>query len=110
MNSSTSILGAKPLWGHDFLNFLIPKKCPLYGRFTGVEKNFIRHFEVCEHIELEVCKCLELHQVFGTSPSVWNFTKNIEKNELFKVDFGCKTPLGSKYPKIFTSKKLPPSF
>ena len=56
VNFPTSILGAKPLWGNDFLNFLIPKKCPLYGRFTGVEKNFIRHFEVCEQIELEVCK------------------------------------------------------
>ena len=54
MNFPTSILGGKPLWGHDFWNFLIPKKCPLYGRFTGVEKNFIRQFEVCEHIELEV--------------------------------------------------------
>ena len=56
MNFSTSILGGKPLWGHDFSNFLIPKKCPLYGRFTGVEKNFIRQFQVCGHIELEVCE------------------------------------------------------
>ena len=56
MNFSTSILGGKPLWGHDFLNFLIPKKCPLNGRFTGVEKNFIRQFQVCGHSELEVCE------------------------------------------------------
>ena len=56
MNFSTSILGAIPLWGHYFSNFLIPKKCPLYGHFTGVEKNFIRQFQVCGHIELEVCE------------------------------------------------------
>ena len=48
---STSILGVKPLWGHDFSIFLIPKKCPHYVRYAGVEKNFIRQFEVFGHIE-----------------------------------------------------------
>ena len=95
----TSILGGKPLWGHDFLNFLIPKKCPHYGRFSGVEKNFIRHFEVCGHIELEVCKWSSLQtQVLDITTKSW----------ILKIRFGSKTTLRVKFFGFFTSKKLPP--
>ena len=108
MNFSTSILGAKPLLGHDFSNFLIQKKCPLYGHCTGVEKIFIRHFQVCEHIELEVCN------VFGTSPSVWNFTKCLElhqehrKKWTFQSRFWMQNPFGVKISKNFHFQKTPP--
>ena len=53
---------------------------------------------MCGHSELEVCN------VFGTSPSVKN---TIEKTELFKVDFECKTPLGLWFFEFFDSKKMP---
>ena len=81
----TSILGAKPLWGHDFLNFLIPKKCPLYGHFTGVEKNFIRHFEVCEHIELERSASDHVMETLGGGIEIL-----LQNREFWKSTLGVK--------------------
>ena len=41
MNFSKSMLGGKLLWGHDFSNFLVPKKRPRYGRNFGENFFFI---------------------------------------------------------------------
>ena len=87
---------------------MIPKKCPLYGRFTGVEKNFIRQFQVCGHIELEVCEFdNRLRDYFRQEVLV--SMRLITKDWLiFKIEFGSKTILGVQFFGFFTSKKLPP--